>query len=128
MHQVKVKRVDLLEKVRANRAAHRELFLKAQEGYRKVVVALLDEMLAEARNGGPVRTRVRVQAPEDHTEEYDRVISMLEMSVDDEVTLQATDFDRYVRDKWAWSALANLKNASYAVSSAVPEGWTPEEE
>jgi hypothetical protein len=31
MNAVKVKREDLLTKVRANREAHRELFLKAQE-------------------------------------------------------------------------------------------------
>jgi hypothetical protein len=34
MNTVTVKREELLTKVRTNRDAHRELFLKAQEGYR----------------------------------------------------------------------------------------------
>jgi hypothetical protein len=38
MNTVKVKRDELLAKVRANRDAHRDLFLKAQEGYRKLVI------------------------------------------------------------------------------------------
>jgi hypothetical protein len=37
--------------VRANREAHRNLFLKAQEGYRKLVIEELERMLADARAG-----------------------------------------------------------------------------
>lgn len=119
MQSVKVKRAKLLTAITKNRAAHRALFLKAQEGYREVVIGLLDEMLADARDGKPVRTRVRVQAPEDHTEDYDRVIDMLTMSVDQTVTLSATDFNRYVRDKWEWTAAALWKNTTYASGSYV---------
>ena len=49
MNDVKVKREELLAKVRANRDAHRSLFLLAQEGYRKLVIEELDKMLADAR-------------------------------------------------------------------------------
>jgi hypothetical protein len=51
MNAVKVNRQELLTKVRANRAAHRELFLKAQEDYRKLVVRdrLCDGSLSSRR-------------------------------------------------------------------------------
>jgi hypothetical protein len=49
MNDVKVKREELLSKVRANRDAHRSLFLLAQEGYRKLVIEELDKMLPMRR-------------------------------------------------------------------------------
>ena len=50
MNTVKVKREELLAKVRSNRDAHQTLFLKAQEGYRKLVIEELDRMLEDARS------------------------------------------------------------------------------
>ena len=51
MNTVKVRRQELLTKIRLNRDAHRELFLKAQEGYRKLMIEELDRMLADAKEG-----------------------------------------------------------------------------
>jgi hypothetical protein len=57
MNQVKVRRTDLLAKIRVNRDAHRELFLKAQEGYRKLVIEELDPMLADFKAGLSIGAR-----------------------------------------------------------------------
>jgi hypothetical protein len=103
MNTVKVKREDLLAKVRANREAHRELFLKAQANYRKFVIEELDRMLADAKAGRQIRRSIDLVQPRDHTSDYDRTIMMLEMSVDDTIVLDATEFDQYVRDVWAWT-------------------------
>ena len=78
MNEVKVKREELLTKVRANRDAHRSLFLLAQEGYRKLVIEELDKMLADARAGLPIKRSVSLTEPSDHTKDYDRVVAMLD--------------------------------------------------
>src|SRR6516225_5289330 len=96
MNTVKVKREELLTKVRANRDAHRSLFLKAQEGYRKLVIEELDRMLADAKAVRPIARSINLVEPADHTEDYDRVLAMLEMSVDDAVILSAEEFSQYV--------------------------------
>jgi hypothetical protein len=130
MNTVKVKREDLLTKVRANREAHRELFLKAQEGYRKLVIEELDRMLADAKAGRKVSRSINLAEPVDHTFDYDRVIMMLEMSVDDTVTLDALEFNQYVMDNWEWSKLANYTNRSFAVGTPVPRSpkrWDEED-
>jgi hypothetical protein len=113
MQNVKIQRTQLLEVVKTNRSKHRDLFLKAQEGYRHEVIAQLDQMLAEARDNKRIRRVVELDEPVDQTNEYDRVISMLEMSVDDTVTLTAHEFDAYVRDRWTWSAHALANNTKY---------------
>jgi hypothetical protein len=132
MNTVKVKREDLLAKERANRDAHRELFLKAQEGYRKLVIEELDKMLAEAKAGRRISRSINLAEPVDHTSDYDRVIMMLEMSVDDTIILAANEFDQYVRDYWTWSRYATSMHESYAAGTPVPRAprrnWDQEEE
>jgi hypothetical protein len=90
MNTVKVKREELLTKVRTNREAHQSLFLKAQEGYRKLVIEELDKMLADAKAGLPIRRSVTLTEPSNHTKDYDRVITMLEMSVEDTMLIYSS--------------------------------------
>jgi len=77
MTTVKVKRQELLTKVRANRDAHRELFLKAEEGYRKLVIEELDRMLAEAKAGRKVSRSINLAEPVDHTTDQNRSMPRL---------------------------------------------------
>jgi hypothetical protein len=90
MNPVKVKRDELLTKVRANRDAHRDLFLKAQEGYRKLIIEELDRMLADAKEGRLIQRSVTLTEPSNHIKDYDRVITMLEMSVDETIVLDGS--------------------------------------
>ncbi|KKM74264.1 hypothetical protein LCGC14_1402120 [marine sediment metagenome] len=103
MDTVTVRVKELLATVKENREAHRTLFLTAQGNYREQMVKELDSMLADARAGRRIRRAVSMPEPEDHTADYDRVIRMLEMSVDEEVELHEDDFSRYVMDQWEWA-------------------------
>jgi hypothetical protein len=129
MNTVKVKREELLTKVRANRDAHRTLFLKAHEGYRKLVIEELDRMLKDAKEGLRIQRSVTLTEPSNHVKDYDRVITMLEMSVDDTITLEAHDFDRYVMDNWDWSRFALATNTAYATETpSAPGKWRVDEQ
>jgi hypothetical protein len=132
MNTVKVKREDLLTKVRANRDAHRDLFLKAQANYRKLIIQELDRMLADAKAGRKIRRSIDLVQPRDHTGDYDRTIMMLEMSVDDTIILDANEFDQYVRDVWAWTQYDGATLGEYAVGTPVyrksKRNWGDEEE
>lgn len=120
MNTVKVKRAELLAKLEANRESHRALFLKAQEGYRRIVIDELDKSLKDAREGRALRVFINLQAPQDHTGDYDTVIEMLRMSVDDVIEIEQLHFQCYVLDKWTWAAQANFLNSTYASGSSVP--------
>src|SRR5271157_465731 len=96
MHSVTVKRIELLEKIKVNRDGHRDLFLKAQEGYRLDVIAELEQHLKDARNRKKISRSLTLPEPQDHTEDYDSVIAMLEMSVDQNIELDAGSFQQYV--------------------------------
>lgn len=120
MHNVTVKKADLLARVTANRDEHRELFLKAQAGYRARVIEELDRMLALAQAGDKLQTVVALEAPEDHTDEYNRAIDMLTMETRDEIVVDAATFRQLVRNEWAWFGHALLKNVAYASGGAFP--------
>lgn len=114
MDKVTVKTDKLLKTIKKNRKAHRDLFLKAQTVYRQDIIDELDRMLKDAQNGKNIRRSITIPEPQDHTPDYDRVITMLEMSVDKEVKLDSMAFDQYVMDNWSWAAGARGINTMYA--------------
>ena len=120
MDYVTVKRLDLLTRVKKNRGAHRDLFLKAQKGYRKAVIKELDQMLQEAKEGKPIRRAIQLPEPEDHTADYDRVIDMLEMSIHSTIQIAEHEFDQYVRDNWEWKAMAT--STTYSTQDKQTKG------
>jgi hypothetical protein len=109
-----VKKTELLDRLQVNRDNHYSLFLKAQEGYRQDVIDELDKSLNDAKSGKAIRVMIHLQAPQNHKDEYDNVIEMLQMSIDDVVEIEAHDFQCYVMDKWPWFAASTAVNTAYA--------------
>lgn len=99
---ITVRKSELLGTLRKNLETHRATFLKAQEGFRKVVIANLEEMLADAREGRRIRKAIQLVDPIDQSRDYERVIRMLEMCVNEEVTISEGEFSQYVMDDWSW--------------------------
>jgi hypothetical protein len=115
--EVLVDKDELLGVLRANRDSHRGAFLKAQQGFRERAIAELDRSLADARAGNDIRLSIlHLPKPEDHTEDYDREIRMLEMHQEPTVRIRASLFDQIVMDRWGWSAAFNATTTAYQVS------------
>lgn len=113
MHQVTVKRDVLLDRIRDNRDKHRAIFEDALKGYRKAAIEELEKSLDDAKNGKKVRRILALVEPEDHTDDYNLVIDMLENSVDDTITLDARSYAQYMQDAWAWKRQFIESNAAY---------------
>lgn len=121
MREVEVQAADLRQIVQQNKAEHREVFLKAQGKYREAVIAELEKRLAEARDGKRISTFVELEAPQDHTRDYERVERMLQMSVHATVKLTATEFECYVMDRWPWASQFASNTLSYGIRSKYSE-------
>jgi len=113
MRQMTMKRQDLLQALADNLESHRDTFLKAQKSYRAAAIAELDRMLADARAGNAIKRAVSLPEPEDHSDDYQHAIRMLEMCVDDEIEITADDFQKLVMDDWGWKASWAANTASY---------------
>lgn len=111
--EVVISKPALLDRIRANRETHRSLYDKAFEGYRKAMVADLEEKLEKIKAGKLIDPLLRHQAPEDHTHDYDDVIDMLEMHQLDEMVLTQAQSRCYVRDDWGWKQSWTTSNSAY---------------
>jgi hypothetical protein len=112
MKTVTVKKSELLQKVLTNRDGHRAQFEKAWQGYRDECVKLLIDNLDALKADKMHVVRFFEQPPDDHTSDYNRVIAMLGMSVDENIELTQQEFQNYVQDDWDWKerwAASNMK-------------------
>ena len=83
------------------------------EGYKRLVVRELMRKIADVENGIQIDHHIRLEIPEDHTKDYDRVLKMLDMSQDASIELGERDFDQYVMDNWGWSEAFNMSSQFY---------------
>ena len=70
--------------------------------------------IARIKAGKVVAVQVSLPQPENHTKDYDRVIKMLEMCVNDTVELDEHTFQCYVMDDWTWKRSFLASNSNYS--------------
>ncbi len=113
----KVKITTLLKCLKENREAHVEIVEEAQAAFRAEFIARLDAMLAEAKAGHCIDVKVGLRIPTRHTDAFDNAIGLLEMTKEaGEVVIEidSGEYERFVRNRWDWSADFNASNAPYS--------------
>ena len=108
-----VKKTELIDALKKNMLGHRKLFEEAQKGFRDTVIEELDKRLADARSGREINALLHLEAPQDHTKDYERTIKMLEMCTKEEVFVSEQEFAQYVMDDWKWMHQFVASNAGY---------------
>lgn len=103
----------LIEKLTVGREAHRALFEKAIEGYRKDVIRQLETNLEKVKKGSRERVYIYDPVPEDHTRDYTTAIELITASTEDSIELDFADFRRYVMDDWDWKPTWTASNSKY---------------
>lgn len=116
MQTVTVEKNELLKILRENRKTHIQLYKEAVEGWKTDAMDQYQTAIKVLEDENKVTTHFDLQKPESHVKDYDRVIRMLEMSVDDEIELSSHEFEQYVQDEWGWKDLFVTSNAKYAAS------------
>lgn len=112
--KVTVNKKNLLAKIRENREKHEAEYKEALAGYRVAVIEELTRKLAQAKENKDVQHHVESVRPTEHLKEYDRVITMLEMSVSEEIIITETQLSQYVLDEWNWQGAFKATNARYS--------------
>lgn len=128
MREIKVKRDELLVKVRANREKHIAEYKEACEGYKAAATQKISEAaheltgrierLKEGQMISLMLISFDLEVPQDHTDDYDQVIAMLEMSVDDVMTIRSDEFACYVMDNWQWRREWEVTKSTYNAGNA----------
>ncbi len=125
--EVKVRRDELLSVLKENRERHIQDYKTACVGYREVALRRIEEGFQEAREvvdrlkeGQTVAVgfRISLSVPVSYEKAYDQIIRMMEMSVDTEIVLTASQFACFVMDDWEWKEEWASSNAQYIRAGA----------
>jgi hypothetical protein len=121
--EVKVKRDELLAVLKKNRERHIADYIEACAGYRASALERIDEIFSDlkAKIGGlregqtiaVIGLQFGLAVPETHEKAYDQIIRMMEMSVDEEITLTCSQFGCFVMDDWDWKQQWSASNTMY---------------
>lgn len=113
MQEVRVGKEKLREIMQHNRDEHRGIYERAIEGYKQAAVRFFEHQLDRARDGKTFQRAFGEPMPEDHTEDYDTILAMLDLSEDDDVVLTEHAFRQYVQDEWGWKQQFNTVSSNY---------------
>src|SRR6185295_867061 len=69
--------------------------------------------LKEGQTIAVVGLQFGLNVPQSHEKAYDQIIRMMEMSVDEEITLTCSQFACFVMDDWDWKEQWSASNATY---------------
>ena len=116
LNNVKVNTKDLLVKLEENREKHRKDLIEAKKNYLIAAKELLTKKLEKLNNGLVEDLKFNVSPPDDHTEEYDLIISMLKMSTEETMYVTYQQFEAFVNDRWQWKQEFLVKNSTYLSS------------
>jgi hypothetical protein len=106
MNTIKVKKSDLLDTLRTNKAKHEEVYEQAMVKYR-------ESLRADVEAGKQIEHRLKTVVPLRFADSYEQAIQMLEWEVGDEVELDTHEFQQYVMDDWNWGQSFRAANSAY---------------
>ncbi len=110
---------EVLAALRANREKHIKIVKEANEGYLKKAEVELSNKIEKIKAGKVVSLQFSLKMPEDHTEEYDTAIKMLEMHTGAEIELSSNEVRKLIEDKWDWKGSFLSNNAIYSATAAI---------
>lgn len=114
MRTVRINKGDLVNTLIKNRNAHKAEYADAVKGYCTKMVGFLKEKAGLMEMGYPHEIIVHDFPPEDHTDDYNRALRMLEMSVDSTIELTESEFRQLVEDDWQWQATFKAAAMKYS--------------
>jgi hypothetical protein len=112
-----VDKQELLKILEENRDKHRSVFEKALEGFKKQTRNELNRALARVGDGNREDVFIHLQAPSDHTSEYDRAIKTVKLHQGDTIQLTEKDVAHYIQDDWGWKRQWLDTSSTYAAAA-----------
>lgn len=118
MNAIKMKRLELLDIVRANKEKHIAEYVEAVNDYKALVIQIAAFNLKLAKTGELdqiKKTKGMPQVPQSFEDSYKRAIRMLELSVEDIIEVEEDVFNQLVLDEWQWKRGFTASTMSYKV-------------
>ncbi len=118
----KVKKKDLLTKLRTNYEQHSKIVAEARVGYIEKAKLAVAAKLEELRSNRVVALQFNFSPPADYSEIYRTTIRMIEWNQQEEIELSADEFRQLVEDKWDWKSGFVASNQAYSATAQAMFG------
>jgi hypothetical protein len=119
---VNVNRLKLLDALRTNLAKHREEYAAAVAAYQERLLADLQLAVKKVKKVKDVTAlkdfEFEISYPEDHSADYEDVITMFEHSVDENINLDGNSFRAFIENKWSWVGNHRELMSTYSVAGS----------
>jgi len=112
---IKVKKQELIKKIKENKEKHIEEYAKAVVAYKEEALRQLNILIDKA-NTGNLKLNLKLVTPVNNSDNYDKIIEMFEWEVEDEVQLSQSEFNEYVQDETDFAMTAKMSNSTYLVN------------
>ena len=113
--RIKVKKDDLIEKIKENKENHIKEFKKAVVAYKEEALKQLTVQTSRAKEGA-LDIKLELVTPVDNSENYDKIVEMFTWEVEEEVELSQNEFNEYVQDETEFAMAAKYSNTFYSNS------------
>lgn len=114
MDVISVNRDKMILTLKDNKASHVKIYEEACTGFLKEVEKI---MSSDASPTIKIQQINGLRCPENHSREYDVVIKMCSMSVEENIKLTQSDFRQYMCDQWNWADDFLYSNAAYSATA-----------
>jgi hypothetical protein len=111
---ISASRESMLTTLRENREKHSAIVKEARAGYMAAAREALKGRLEELERGKFATLHFSLEPPRDHTKVYDTAIRLLELHLEDAITLDAEQVRHLVMDEWDWSRQFIVTNSAYS--------------
>jgi hypothetical protein len=109
---IKVKKFDLIEKIKKNKENHIKEYDKAVVAYKEEALRQLGKLTLKVNEGG-LDVKLDLITPVNNADNYDKILEMFEWEVEDEVVLEQDEFKEYVQDEFDFAVSAKFSNSVY---------------
>ncbi len=109
---IRVKKTDLIAKIKENQANHVKAYEEAVVAYKTEALRQL-ELLTDKANKGSLSLSLNLITPVNNNDNYDKIIEMFQWEVDEIVELGQAEFNEYVQDETAFALQAKMSNSAY---------------
>lgn len=118
--ETRIEKQKLLEVLRDNLKKHVTEYDAAMNDYWEALEiyhsSQLDRAKLRTKKGPEILAPIE---PTSQAKEYEKVIRQLELSIDDRVTLNDTQFQTYVMDDWFWKPTFQMNNQTLAMYKSI---------
>lgn len=113
------------EDLQAMKEAYEEAVARSKKEYKERVESidtLIKQLTTWTDDQLPSRFLLQHREPDSHENDYDAAITMLEMSVDETLTVPANLFRQLVMDEWDWKQDFEVTTSAYLLGEKGPRG------